>query len=267
MRTLGFCGGRRYFIIRRKYSSAILLSILVFLIVLIGFGVSKNTANAVKTNAVSERRLPIYGVNTEEKKLAITFDCAWENSDTQILLELLGKYNIKATFFTTGDFCERYPDDVKLWAEAGHSIQNHSYNHPHVENIEAKKLIEDTKKCDEIIEGITGKRPILYRAPYGEYSDNMLKVFEEELGHKVIQWDCDSIDWKKPSPDEIVNRITKKARNGSILLFHNDTEPTPKALELLIPRLLSDGYEFVLVEDLIAFENYTLDHEGRQVVE
>lgn len=224
--------------------------------------VSYCTASA---QIVKKKALPIYCVDTDEKKIALTFDCAWENSDSLILMNLLNKYNIKATFFTTGDFCQRYSQDIEMFSQAGHSIQNHSNKHPHVENIQKQTLIDDTTACDEIITKITGKKPTLYRAPYGEFSNSMLSVFENELNHKVIQWSCDSIDWENPPPELMVKRIMKKVKPGGILLFHNDTENTPQALETLIPQLQKQGYEFVLVEDLIYYENYTLDHEGKQI--
>lgn len=219
----------------------------------------------IQTVAKAERLLPIYCVETNEKKIALTFDCAWENSDTLILMDILKSYNIKATFFATGDFCERYPDDVKLISMSGHAVENHSNKHPHVENIEKQKLIDDTNNCDKIIEGITGKKPTLYRAPYGEYSNNMLQVFESDLKHKVIQWDVDSRDWQGREASAMAETVLKKVGNGSIILFHNDTKNTPEALLQIIPKLQSDGYEFVLVEDLILFDNYKLNHEGRQI--
>lgn len=212
----------------------------------------------------TEKKLPIYAVNTDKPEIALTFDCAWENSDTDILIDLLDEYGVKATFFTTGDWCERYPDDVKKLFAKGHAIENHSYNHPHVASIEREKLIEDTKKCDEIIESLTGVKPTLYRAPYGEYSNRMLSVFENDLKHFVIQWDCDSVDWKGREADEMAASIIKRAKNGSILLFHNDTPNTPDALKIIIPELSRQGYKFVLVNELIYRDNFALDHEGRQ---
>lgn len=252
----------RSFVISRKRIAFIFYGLIILLGLLFIIGTIRSTCIIV---SAKNRKLPIYGVETEEKKIAISFDCAWENSDTDILLDILERYQVKSTFFATGDFCERYPEDIKKMAGAGHSIQNHSNKHPHVENIEKEKLIEDTTACDEIIQSLTGKRPTLYRAPYGEYSNQMLSVFETDLPHKVIQWDCDSVDWKKPTSEVIIQRISKKVRNGSILLFHNDTQPTPPALEVLIPKLQSEGYQFVLIEDLIYYDNYTLNHEGRQV--
>ena len=163
----------------------------------------KSVAGAAKP----ARKLPIYGVNTEEKKIALTFDCAWENSDTQILLDLLRQTGAKATFFATGDWCERFPEDVKAFALAGHDVENHSYGHPHVASVSRDKLVSDTKKCDDIIENLTGIRPILYRAPYGEYSDGMMETFEKELGHRVIQWDVDSRDWQGREAEDMVKTV------------------------------------------------------------
>ena len=213
----------------------------------------------------SMKKLPIYAVNTEEKKIALTLDCAWENSDTQQLIDLFNQHEIKATFFMTGDFCERYPEDVKKIYDQGHGIENHSNNHPHVATISKDKLIEDTDQCDEIITQITGKKPTLYRAPYGEYSNQMMTTFEQALAHQVIQWDVDSRDWQGREAVDMVETVTSKVKNGSILLFHNDTKNTPQALAQIIPLLKGEGYEFVLVEDLIYKDNFTLDHEGRQV--
>ncbi|MFZ2539146.1 MAG: polysaccharide deacetylase family protein [Oscillospiraceae bacterium] len=249
------------FIVTKKQLGMFLL-VMVFISTAV---VASFAMNKVDFTATIPKKLPIYAVNTEEKKIALTLDCAWENSDTQTLIELFEKNSIKATFFMTGDFCERYPDDVKLIYAKGHAIENHSYNHPHVASISAEKLLEDTNKCDEIIMNLTGKKPTLYRAPYGEYSNSMLDTFEKSLQHKVIQWDVDSIDWKGREAPEMVETVIKKVKNGSIILFHNDTKNTPQALEQIIPQLKGEGYEFVLVNDLIYQDNFRLDHEGRQV--
>lgn len=248
-----------YLIITKKALVTILLVAALTLTALTAF------VGLVAPTHATKRKLPIYSVETTDKKVALTFDCAWENSDTDILLKILSTSNIKATFFVTGDFCSRYPDDIKKIAQAGHSVQNHSYTHPHVENISPEKLIADTKACDEIITNLTGVVPTLYRAPYGEYSDSMLTVFEQDLKHQVIQWSCDSVDWKGKTAEAMVNTVLAKANEGGIILFHNDTKNTPQAIEQVIPALTSKGYSFVLVQDLIYKDNYTIDHTGRQI--
>lgn len=220
--------------------------------------------NTAAETSAERKRLPIYGVNTDEKTVALSFDCAWENSDTDILLEILRQNEVPATFFVTGDWCERYPLDVKKFYGAGHAVENHSYNHPHPNKLSREGLIEDTVKCNEIIESLTGEAPTLYRAPYGEYNNSVIETVEDELGLKVIQWDLDSRDWQKRSSEEMVRDIRDNIREGTILLFHNDTKNTPNTLRQIIPVLKGEGYEFMLISDMIYKENYTLDNEGRQ---
>lgn len=210
------------------------------------------------------RQLPIYCVETDKKEIALTFDAAWENSDTDVLLALLEKNDAKATFFTTGDWVDRYPDDVKKMFDAGHEIQNHSDAHPHPNELSYEELVQDTAACDEKIHKITGIYPTLYRLPYGEYNDHVILTLKS-LGKQVIQWDVDSIDWENPTPDEIVQRVLGKVGNGSILLFHNDCENTPEALETLLPLLKEQGYEIKTVSELLPEGSFQLNNEGRMI--
>ncbi len=141
----------------------------------------------------AERRLPIYCVERGDNKIALTFDVAWENSNTEELIDILEEFDAEATFFITGDWCDRYPEDVTMFHEAGHEIQNHSDAHPHVEGIAVNELITDTAACSRKIEMITGETPTLYRAPYGEYDDSLITTIEG-MGMKVIQWDVERVD-------------------------------------------------------------------------
>lgn len=151
----------------------------------------------------TERLLPIYCVERGDKKISLTFDVAWENSNTAELIEILDEYDARATFFVTGDWCDRYPDDVKEFAAAGHEIQNHSDQHPHVQGANVNELISDTKAASLKIEDITGKAPTLYRAPYGEY-DNSLITTIQGMGMTVIQWDVEPLDTDgKPLPEPV----------------------------------------------------------------
>lgn len=236
----------------------ITLAVLIGVCVLIYAILSSVNANA------SEKKLPIYSVERNDKKISITFDVAWENSNTQALLDILSAENVKATFFVTGDWCDRYPEDVMKFFKAGHEIQNHSDQHPHVENANVNDLIEDTREASKKIEMITNTTPTLYRAPYGEYDDSMLTTIEG-MGMKVIQWDIDSLDWKEKSADYIIKKVVKNTQSGSILLFHNDLENTTEALPEVIKQLKEKGFEFVPVSELIYQENYIIDHTGKQI--
>ena len=211
-----------------------------------------------------KRLLPIYSTECSEKKVAITFDVAWENSNTEQLISILKDNDAKATFFITGDWCDRYPDDVKKFYDAGHEIENHSDQHPHVLGANVNDLIADTRECSRKIKMITGEEPTLYRAPYGEFDDSLITTLDG-MGMKVIQWDVDSVDWKKPSAADIKKKILKGVKPGSILLFHNDLENTTEALPEILANLKSQGYKFVTVNELIYKDNYTIDANGKQI--
>lgn len=212
----------------------------------------------------ADRLLPIYCVDRGDTKVcSLTFDAAWDDADTDILIETLGKYNVRATFFMVGSWVEKYPESVKKFAQAGHEIANHSNSHPHINQLSDAKIREEITLCDEKIEQVTGVRPTLFRGPYGEYN-NAVVAASEELGHKVIQWDVDSLDWKDLAVDDIVARVTKRVKPGSIMLFHNGAKNTPAALPKILEKLTADGYQFVPVSEMIYPDNYTIDNAGCQ---
>ena len=152
------------------------------------------------SSQAAARKLPIYRVERGDNKIALTFDVAWENSNTDDLIKILAEFDAPSTFFITGDWCDRYPEDVKKFYDAGHEIQNHSDQHPHVEGINVNDLITDTREASRKIKMITGVEPTLYRAPYGEYDDSALTTLEG-MGMKVIQWDVEALDTDgKPLP-------------------------------------------------------------------
>lgn len=242
----------------------LLRTAIIVLAVLVGAGIIIMAVMSSFKVAAEERKLPIYGVSRADNKVAVTFDCAWGNSNTDLLLSLLKEADIKATFFVTGEFCDKYPKDVKKMYDAGHEIGNHSDKHPHVEGININDLIEDTKKCSEKIKMITGEEPKLYRAPYGEYDDNVVTTIEG-MGYKMIQWSVDSIDWQEPDPDTITDRIMKGTVSGSILLFHNDLENTSHALPEIITKLKQKGFSFSGVSELVYYDSYHIDSNGIQI--
>ena len=211
----------------------------------------------------SLRKLPIYSVATNEKKIAITFDAAWSAEDTDELIEILKKHNAKATIFAVGDWIDKNPEAVKKFHKNGHEMANHSDTHASFSKISREEIKKEILDCNKKIEAITGVSPKLVRAPSGDYDNKSIEV-AESLNMKMIQWDCDSLDWKLLSVDEMYNRVVNKVQNGSILLFHNGVENTTEALDKILTKLAKDGYEFVTVSELIYWDNYELDHTGRQ---
>ena len=212
----------------------------------------------------SARKLPIYSVATDKKKIAITFDAAWSAEDTDELVTTLKKHNAKATIFAVGDWVDKNPEAVEMFHKSGHELANHSDTHAAFSKISREEIRQEIRNCNKKIEAITGVTPKLVRAPSGDYDNKSIEV-SESLNMKMIQWDCDSLDWKKLSVDEMYSRITSKVQNGSILLFHNGVENTPEALDKILTELEKDGYEFVTVSELIYWDNYEIDQTGRQI--
>ena len=211
----------------------------------------------------SIRQLPIYSVATNEKKIAITFDAAWSAEDTDELIEILKKHKAKATIFAVGDWVDKNPEAVKKFHKNGHEMANHSDTHAAFSKISREEIKQEILDCNKKIEEITGVSPKLVRAPSGDYDNKSIEV-AESLNMKMIQWDCDSLDWKLLSVEEMYSRVTSKVQNGSIILFHNGVENTPKALDKILTKLEKDGYEFVTVSELIYWDNYEIDHTGKQ---
>lgn len=214
--------------------------------------------------ANSDRLLPIYCVETDKKQIAISFDAAWGNDDTQDLINILKEYGAPATFFVVGAWVDKYPESVKALSDAGHQIQNHSNTHPHLPQLSTEQIKDEINSCNQKIEKITGKCPTLLRPPYGDYNNTVIQTLTD-MKMNVIQWDVDSLDWKEnATPDSICKRVTSKVKNGSIVLFHNDADHTPAALPNILKTLKDQGYEFVFISDLIYKENYEIKHDGTQ---
>ncbi len=150
---------------------------------------------SVSVFANSDRLLPIYCVETDKKQVAISFDAAWGNDDTEELIKILKEYDVPATFFVVGAWVDKYPESVEALHKAGHQIQNHSNTHPHMPQLSREQMKDEINSCNEKIAKITGVTPTLLRPPYGDY-DNALIETMNELKMYTIQWDVDTIDIK-----------------------------------------------------------------------
>ena len=225
-----------------------------------------NYPAAVDASA-SQRQLPIYCVQRDQKLASVSFDAAWGNEDTQQLIDILDRYQVKATFFVVGEWVDKYPESVKALADAGHEVMNHSNTHAHFSQLSTDEIIADVTACNDKIEAVTGVRPTLIRPPYGEYDDHVITAIRS-MGMEPIQWDVDSLDWKELSAAEITERVTSRVQPGSIVLFHNAALHTPEALPGILEALLQEGYTFVPISELILPGAYnadcTIDHTGRQ---
>lgn len=145
--------------------------------------------------ALSQKRLPIYCVETEEKKIAISFDAAWGNDDTETLINILGEYKVPATFFVVGAWVDKYPESVKQLSDAGHRIENHSNAHPHMPALSREQMCAEITACNEKISAVTGRTPTLFRPPYGDYDNATIETLES-LNMYTIQWDVETLATK-----------------------------------------------------------------------
>lgn len=254
----------RMFIVFNKqkiYSYCVAFGTVVILFMLASAVINQNFDTMVTSGSL--REVPIYQVQTEEKKIALTLNCAWNADDIDSILNTLKKNNVKFTFFIVGDWADKFPEAVKKIADAGHEIANHSNAHPHVNNLSKEENKQEIQSCSDKIEKITGQKTILYRAPYGEYNNTVIQA-AKEASHVPIQWNLDTLDYTGLTGQEMWNRLNGKLENGSIILMHNGTKHTADSLDMIIKNMKQSGYELVTVSDLIYQENYTIDSNGVQ---
>ena len=209
------------------------------------------------------RELPIYRVETEQKKVAISFDCAWGTDYTDKLLEIMQSEGVKCTFFAVEFWTKKNPDYIQKISEYGHEIGTHSATHPYMSKLDKNTIVKELSSSVKAIEDITGKKVELFRPPYGDYNDTLIKT-AKELSLFTIQWDVDSLDWKNLSAQEIAKRVIQRVQNGSIVLFHNQGLHTAEALPIIIKHLKNSGYTFVPIGQLIYKDNYKMRADGTQ---
>ncbi len=210
------------------------------------------------------RQVPIYSVQTTEKKVALTFDAAWGSDKTSKIIDILQENGLQATFFLVGFWVEANTDLVKEIDNAGFDIGTHSNTHPKMSTLSVNQQISELSISSELITNITGKAVRFFRAPYGDYNDQVLNS-ASGLGLQTIQWDVDSLDWKGLSANEILARVKNSVTSGSIILFHNNSDHILEALPLVINYLKTEGYSMVKLSDLVYETDYTINNNGLQI--
>ncbi|HIY45029.1 MAG TPA: polysaccharide deacetylase family protein [Candidatus Borkfalkia excrementipullorum] len=248
----------RVFRLRRALLPCLLAAVFFALALALHF----TGAYAVYTGG-TVRKLPIYSVEREDKKIAISFDCAWGVDYTQEILDVLAREKVRATFFMVEFWAEKYPEYVRKIALGGNEIGTHSSTHSYMSKQSEEEIRAELASSSAAIEKVTGKKVELFRAPYGDYDDLLIQT-AQDMGLYTIQWDVDSLDWKDLSAAEISMRIVNSVKSGSIILCHNNGLHTAEALPIVLDTLKNSGYEFVPIGELIYRENYTIDASGRQ---
>ena len=211
----------------------------------------------------STRKIPVYGVETDKKVIALTFDAAWGADKTQGILDVMEQYGAKGTFFLVGYWIDKYEKETKAIAEAGFDIGNHSRNHLNMPKLSENEIKNEIEYVNDRVFDLTGKKPKYFRAPFGDYS-NKLMTSLEELNMVGVQWSIDSLDWKGLSAKQIYERVVPKAKSGDIVLFHNNSDHVIDALPLVLSALKGQGFEFVTLSQLVHTEGYTIDSNGIQ---
>lgn len=251
----------RIYLVSRK----LLLELSLVLVVLTSIFVANNdVGEKIQSVFNTKKELPIYYVDTSEKKLAISFDAAWGTDHTEDILNILDEYDIKTTFFLVDFWVKDYPDIVKEIDKRGHEIQNHSTTHPKMTELSKEDIIKEIKTTEKNIEKITGKKTTLFRPPFGDHNDELIKTLRE-IGYYGIQWDVDSLDWKELGVEPVVDKVTRNVKNGSIVLFHNNAKYVTEYLPLILEKLQEENYEIVPVSELIHKEDYYMDNTGKQI--
>jgi len=248
------------------FDKGTVLKIILIAVIIGGSVIYTNIINDDNLTSVfsTKKELPIYYVDTQEKKIAISFDAAWGDEYTDNILDTLDKYNVKTTFFLVGFWVEKYPDMAKKIYERGHEIGNHSTNHPYMSKLSDKQMTDELAITNEEIKKITGEDTILFRPPFGDYNDRVIRNCREN-GYYVIQWDVDSLDWKELGVQPVVDRVTRNVKKGSIVLFHNNAKYVTQYLPIVLERLQKDGYQIVPISELIHKENFYIDSTGKQI--
>lgn len=199
----------------------------------------------------------------EEKVIYLTFDCGYENGNTELILDALKKHNAPATFFVVGHFLESAPDIVRRMAEEGHTVGNHTYHHPDMSKISDKDSFQ--KEMDAVAElyrEVTGKEiSMYYRPPQGKYSTENLQM-AKELGYMTFFWSLAYVDWNQdsqPSHEQAFDKLLKRIHPGAVVLLHNTSKTNGEILDELLTKWEEMGYTFHPLSD---FSGFSGDHTG-----
>lgn len=190
------------------------------------------------------------------KKIALTFDDGPHPRYTPKILSILKEYGITATFFVVGQNAVNYPEAMRLLAESGCEIGNHTYTHRNLSSLKGEEIAEEIGKCRKVLFDKYSVETTLLRPPEGMYSETVLSESRAEE-YEIILWNIDTRDWAHTPSAKIAEKVLGKVRGGDIILMHDyvsGENQTIGALRLIIPELLERGFEFVTVSELLKDE-------------
>ena len=233
------------------------LSVTLLLLVLPTIVHTQDTSVASPTPSPSTsvtEKITFSEVNVDGPYIAMTFDDGPHATNTPKLLEMAAERHIKLTFFVLGECVAQNPDVLRREVAEGHEIGNHSWSHPNLAKLSDANVRSQLQRTEDIIVKTAGIKPKLMRPPYGELTKRQRILVNHEFGYKVILWDVDPLDWKRPGSNVVAQRIIAGARPGSIILSHDIHPPTIEAMPQVFDALLAKGFKFVTVSELLAMD-------------
>lgn len=207
--------------------------------------------------------MPIYKVDTDEKKISLSFDVAWGTDNIDDILKVLKKHEVKATFFLVGSWVDDNKELVEKIHKEGHEIGNHSNTHANTKQLSEDAVVQEIELTSDKISNITGEKTTLFRPPFGDIDTKTLDICKS-LGYQVVKWDVDSMDWKQLGPNHVIERVVKNSQPGSIVLFHANINNSATYLDSIITNLKKEDYKIVPVSEILYKENFTIDSNGVQ---
>ncbi|MEH7177167.1 polysaccharide deacetylase family protein [Neobacillus vireti] len=195
---------------------------------------------------------PIYRGHPDKPMVSFIINVAWGNEYLPDILAALKKHQVSASFFLEGNWVKNNPDLAKMIVSAGHEVGNHSYSHPDMKRLAASQTREQLIRTNEVIKAATEKKSEWFAPPSGSYRDETVKI-AAELNMKTVMWTVDTIDWRKPTPDQLINRVISKIDKGSMVLMH-PTESTAQSLDRLITMIEEKGLIIGTVSELMKEE-------------
>lgn len=234
-----------------KKSATILWIILFF------FLQETNLLAADKKRMYWESEGIVWNVKTKQKVVSLTFDDGPHPMFTKMILDILNKHHIKATFFIVGKKAQQQPDLIREMDKKGHEIANHTFKHPGMHNISSAQLESEIRQTDQLIFDLTGKHPSLFRPPDGVYNKRILNVVSKNK-YRIIMYSVDPKDWSNTTSQKIIKTIVTKVKPGDIILLHDlggNRSITVNSLEDIINKLNKEGYQFKTVSELIKMQN------------
>jgi len=236
----------------RSFVVCLLISVGLNAIAQTNLPVTEKPAPTPMPMVSAEPQVTYNSVHGDGPYIAMTFDDGPSDKLTPKLLDILAAHHIKATFFVVGQNAADYPEILKRALKEGHEIANHSWSHPNFAKMSDEAVRRELKRTDDAITAACGERPTLLRPPYGSITARQKRWIHEEFGYRIILWDVDPLDWKRPGPKVVTSRILKETRSGSIVLSHDIHPGTIESVPETLKQLEAKGFKFVTVSELIS---------------